>query len=76
MARARKISRISRIKVLPLAYIRAISVIRGYSARVPDITLCNECKCAWIVFVTRGSQKPHHSIRFFYRKLDVSLIAI
>ena len=74
--RISRISQLSRIKELPLAYICVISVIRSYSARVPDIRLCNECKCAWIVFVTRSYQKPHHSIRFFYRKLDVSLIAM
>ena len=74
--RISRLSQLSRIKALPLAYIRAISVISGYSARVPDITLCNECKCAWIVFATRSSQKLHQSMGFFYRKLDVSLIAI
>ena len=74
--RISRISQLSRIMELPLAYIRAISVICGYSARVPDIRLCNECKCSWIVFVTRSSRKPHHFIRFFYRKLDVSLIAM
>ena len=74
--RISRISQLSLIKELPLAYIRVISVIRSYSARVPDIRLCNECKCSWIVFVTRSSRKPHHFIRFFYRKLDVSLIAM
>ena len=43
--RISRISQLSRIKALHLAYIRAIGVISGYSTHAPDITSCELPEC-------------------------------
>ena len=43
--RISRISQLSRIKALPLAYIRAIGVFSGYSTHAPDITSCELPEC-------------------------------
>ena len=44
--RISRISQLSGIKALPLAYIRAIGVISSYSTHAPDITSCELPECA------------------------------